>query len=346
MRVPETATGLFESGDPVTGKAGSRLSSAYMNSQLREFLNILRAAGIAQDNDDDGQLLAAIRKLTGGVAPPNRGGTGLDWVAPGNYLVGNGTAAMTSKTAGQVLADIGAAPLDSDRRVPEINSRYPNMRSIKSGEDLNTYTESNDYYIYASAPNTPPGWTGKALLRVRAWESLVFQEFIHWGAVATRWWRMRVSLAAGWGPWHKIAELDGPAFTGTPTAPTPALTDNSTRLATTAHVAGSVRAAVDAYAATRGRSTAQFGAVGWWRCGDTGLIRQWGLSRGAGDGEAWIAFPIPFPNVCLGGSVTHAGRFNVSDDAGVGLIDPSTTGAYLRNGAWNSVMLYWEVWGY
>ena len=148
-----------------------------------------------------------------------------------------------------------------------------------------------------------------------------------------------------WKQPFKLANLNSPAFTGMPTAPTPALMDSSTRLATTAHVAGSVRAALDAYAATRGRSSAQFGATGWWRCGDTGFIRQWGLSRGVGDGEAWVTFPIPFPSVCLGGVVTHAGRFNVLDDAGVGLIDPSTTGAYLRNGAWNSVMLYWEVWG-
>nr|DAG78690.1 MAG TPA: tail fiber protein [Caudoviricetes sp.] len=363
------------------------------------------------------------------VLAPIHGGTGQNWIPPGNYLVGNGTAAMASKTPGQVFNDIGVsqaislalqgvglgttyagngitdldditrgaglyyttakgpknwlgdgfllhraygnagfqlgnvygsgvlqfreraqgewkkpitlANLDDDRRIPEINSRYPNMRSIKSGDDLNTYTESNDYYIYAPAPNTPPGWAGKALLRVRAWESLVFQEFIHWGAEATRWWRMRVSVAAGWGPWHKVAELDSPAFTGAPTAPTPSVEDRgSTRIATVQYIDWRLSAF------SRSPSIAQLGVVGWWRCGDTGLIRQWGLSRGAGDGEAWITFPIPFPNVCLGGSVTHAGRFNVSDDAGVGLVDPSTTGAYLRNGAWNSVMLYWEVWGY
>ncbi|ALX83530.1 hypothetical protein APT56_10255 [Achromobacter denitrificans] len=296
--------------------------------------------------------------MAAGVLAPVNGGTGQNWIPPGNYLVGNGTATMTSKTPAQVLADIGAAPLGSDRRVPEINSRYPNMRSATAGSDLNTYTESNDFYIHAPAPNTPPGWTGEALLRVRSWASLVFQEFIHWGDGATRWWRMRVSLAAGWGPWHKVAELDGPAFTGTPTAPTPALTDNSTRLATTAHVAGSVRAAVDAYAATRGRSTAQFGATGWWRCGDTGFIRQWGVSRIPYDSEAWVTYRIAFPNMCLGGNATHAERFLVSQDAGVGLIDAGSTAAIVRNGvggdsrgylanpADRASLIYWEVWGY
>ncbi len=292
-----------------------------------------------------------------GILSPVNGGTGQNWIPPGNYLVGNGTATMTSKTPGQVLADIGAAPLDSDRRVPEINSRYPNMRSATAGSDLNAYIESNDFYIHAPAPNTPPGWAGEALLRVRAWASLVFQEFIHRGGEATRWWRIRVNSAT-WGPWHKAAELDGPAFTGTPTAPTPALTDNSTRLATTAHVAGSVRAAVDAYAATRGRSTAQFGAAGWWRCGDTGFIRQWGVSRIPYDSEAWVTYRIAFPNMCLGGNATHAERFLVSQDAGVGLIDAGSTAAIVRNGvgadsrgylanpADRASLIYWEVWGY
>lgn len=36
------------------------------------------------------------------------------------------------------------------------------------------------------------------------------------------------------------ADVDSPAFTGTPTAPTPATTDNSTKLATTAMVQGLV----------------------------------------------------------------------------------------------------------
>ncbi|MFY2610505.1 pyocin knob domain-containing protein [Achromobacter ruhlandii] len=297
-------------------------------------------------------MRAAVNRLS-----PVNGGTGMNWVPPGNYLVGNGTATMTSKTPGQVLADIGAASLDSSRRVPEINSRYPNIRNAEPGVDLNTYTESNDFYVRAPAPNTPPSWTGQALLRVRGWELLVFQEFIQWGAGATRWWRMRVN-ATTWGPWRRIAELDGPAFTGAPTAPTPALTDNSTRLATTAHVAGSVRAALDAYAATRGRSSAQFGATGWWRCGDTGFIRQWGVSRIPYDSEAWVTYPIAFPNMCLGGNATHAERFLVTQDAGVGLIAAGSTAAIVRNGvgadsraylpnpADRASLIYWEVWGY
>lgn len=145
MRIPETATGEFEPGDPVTGKPGSRLSSAYMNSQLRENLNILRAAGITQNNNDDAQLLAAMRKLiataTGGVLPPDRGGTGLNWIKSGDYLVGNGTAAMTSKTPAQVLADIGAIPLGGAlRRV-----------RLTTATDANTLIADHVYYTWSNS---------------------------------------------------------------------------------------------------------------------------------------------------------------------------------------------------
>lgn len=144
MRIPETATGEFEPGDPVTGKPGSRLSSAYMNSQLREILNILRAAGIAQSNDDDGQLLAAIRKLittaTAGVLPPVRGGTGLNYVPPGSYLIGNGTAAMTSRTPGQVLRDIGAIPVGG-----AVRHVYLTIET-----DANTLIDDNAFYVWSN----------------------------------------------------------------------------------------------------------------------------------------------------------------------------------------------------
>ncbi|WP_238888689.1 tail fiber protein [Achromobacter insuavis] len=174
--------------------------------------------------------------MAAGVLAPIHGGTGLDWIPPGNYLVGNGTATMTSKTSGQVLADIGAAPLDSERRIPENHSRYPGVVSLPDGTDINLFVENDDYYIKAVAPNAPPGWAGQGLLRVRAYGSMIFQEFFHWNGSAARWWRARASSTA-WGPWHKTAELDGPAFTGMPTAPTPAAADRSTRIATTAFVA-------------------------------------------------------------------------------------------------------------
>lgn len=48
--------------------------------------------------------------ITSGTISVARGGTGKDSVTSGNYLVGNGTNAMTEMTPAEVLADIGAAP--------------------------------------------------------------------------------------------------------------------------------------------------------------------------------------------------------------------------------------------
>lgn len=42
--------------------------------------------------------------------------------------------------------------------------------------------------------------------------------------------------------WRTLAPLDSPAFTGTPTAPTPATSDNTTKIATTAFVQGEISA--------------------------------------------------------------------------------------------------------
>jgi hypothetical protein len=69
MRIPETQTGEFIAGDPTTGKPGSILTSALMNSWLRELRNVLVAAGLLPDGADDGQLLKAIRALLAPYAP-------------------------------------------------------------------------------------------------------------------------------------------------------------------------------------------------------------------------------------------------------------------------------------
>lgn len=51
----------------------------------------------------------AASKITSGTFGVSRGGTGKSSVTAGNYLIGNGTSAMTEKTPAEVLAHIGAA---------------------------------------------------------------------------------------------------------------------------------------------------------------------------------------------------------------------------------------------
>lgn len=76
--------------------------------------------------------------------------------------------------------------------------------------------------------------------------------------------------------WYKeLAFTESPAFTGTPTAPTPETSDNSTKMATTAFV--------------KSLFTASKQKNGWWHDNITGFTIQWGSG-----GSGRINYPISF----------------------------------------------------
>ncbi|MGP6442054.1 phage tail-collar fiber domain-containing protein [Rahnella aceris] len=60
-------------------------------------------------------------------------------------------------------------------------------------------------------------------------------------------------------------------------------------------------------------NTANLGG-GWWRCGDTGIIKQWGVVNKGSRGWSTVNFPIPFPSTCVNVQVTAinggGGTFN------------------------------------
>ena len=60
-------------------------------------------------NKADSNHSHAAENITSGTLAVARGGTGKSSVTSGNFLVGNGTGAMTEKTPAQVLSAIGAA---------------------------------------------------------------------------------------------------------------------------------------------------------------------------------------------------------------------------------------------
>lgn len=92
-----------------------------------------------------------------------------------------------------------------------------------------------------------------------------------------------------------LALLNSPAFTGTPTAPTPSPGDNSTKLATTAFL----HAAIAAFLTGAG----SLGDPGYIELAIPSvgtIIFQWGgatTTTGAGD---VVAYSVAFPNACLG----------------------------------------------
>ncbi|AMG36102.2 gp53-like domain-containing protein [Achromobacter xylosoxidans] len=279
------------------------------------------------------------------VLSPIHGGTGQNWIPPGNYLVGNGTATMTSKTPGQVFNDIGV--------MDAINSRFVSfgIGTLSAGNGIEDLDDAmRPAGLYYTRNKGPKNWLGDGFLLHRVYGNAGFQLGNVYGSGVLQF-RERAQ-----GAWLKpitLANLDSPAFTGAPTAPTPSVEDRgSTRIATVQYIDWRLSAF------SRSPSSAQFGATGWWRCGDTGFIRQWGVSRIPYDSEAWVTYGIAFPNMCLGGNATHAERFLVSQDAGVGLIDAGSTAAIVRNGvggdsrgylanpADRASLIYWEVWGY
>lgn len=82
------------------------------------------------------------------------------------------------------------------------------------------------------------------------------------------------------------ADTASPAFTGTPTAPTPTATDNSTRIATTAFVKSVLSGS------GRGLATISKEQNGYCKF-TNGLIIQWGFSASFGT-DTVITFPTPF----------------------------------------------------
>lgn len=93
--------------------------------------------------------------------------------------------------------------------------------------------------------------------------------------------------------WYKrLAITESPAFSGTPTAPTPSTSDNSTKIATTAFV--------------KSLFTASKATNGWHKEASTGFIWQWGRETNYHDvmdknygSISSLNFPISFPNECL-----------------------------------------------
>lgn len=92
-------------------------------------------------------------------------------------------------------------------------------------------------------------------------------------------------------------------------------------------------------------ATASLGSSGWWMDNDTGYIRQWGRVTVPGDGSAAITFPIPFPNVCLGGFAGQTANFHPGTDASTAFYGQTTTGATVENGYQMQAVLLWEAFG-
>lgn len=167
---------------------------------------------------------------------------------------------------------------------------------FRGTKDLNTlYTEGSWAYdnSYANSPNG--GW-GKILVLNNYTMTNDSGSYIYQLAFPTtgntNFYFRRNITNTGWTSWREVTFTDSPAFSGTPTAPTPSTSDNSTKIATTAFV--------------KSLFTASKATNGWHKEASTGFIWQWGQEANYHDimdgnygSSGSLNFPISFPNKCL-----------------------------------------------
>lgn len=124
------------------------------------------------------------------------------------------------------------------------------VNAVTIGDDGNLY-KSLQNNNSGNTPSTSPSWWAQCGLTVAALEAL-------------------------------FAPINSPVFTGTPEAPTPGSTDNSTKLATTAFVQAFINSA---------NLTSGYFYLG-------PILIQFGSTTVSGVNKS-VSFPIAFPNACL-----------------------------------------------
>ncbi|WP_425273835.1 gp53-like domain-containing protein, partial [Phytopseudomonas daroniae] len=137
------------------------------------------------------------------------------------------------------------------------------------------------------------------------------------------------------------ANLASPAFTGTPTVPTAAVAANNTQSANTAWV----KARIAELPASPKNTWGIVGTSAWWKCGDTGVIRQFGLVTEAAGPTDYRSFPIAFPNACLSLNATRTSGWNTASEGTCSLLVSNSQFTVL-SGIYNGNQIFWEATGY
>ncbi|CAQ83742.1 MULTISPECIES: gp53-like domain-containing protein [Photorhabdus] len=93
-------------------------------------------------------------------------------------------------------------------------------------------------------------------------------------------------------------------------------------------------------------NTANKVANGWWKCGDTEIIIQWGQANGSLNINDYRNFTIPFPNACFQIVATYADFYNFGSGVAAVPISASQFIVTCRNSAnalTNSYVRYFAI---
>ncbi|NCE86908.1 phage tail protein [Pseudomonas sp. Q1] len=95
------------------------------------------------------------------------------------------------------------------------------------------------------------------------------------------------------------------------------------------------------------KNTASLGPNGWWKCAQTGVIKQWGITIGASDSVTHRSFPIAFPNRCTSLVASRTSLFYSDTSTGTNTLIVSNSQFSVISGPFNSPDdIYWEATGY
>lgn len=95
------------------------------------------------------------------------------------------------------------------------------------------------------------------------------------------------------------------------------------------------------------KNTASLGPNGWWKCAQTGVIKQWGITLGAADDVNFRSFPIAFPNRCVSLVASRTSLFYSDVTSGTNTMIVSNAQFSVISGPFNSPDdIYWEATGY
>ncbi|MFY0477089.1 hypothetical protein [Achromobacter marplatensis] len=187
--------------------------------------NGLDALSYAQQNLNAGNLKT-------GTVSVARGGTGLDTVAAGSFLMGADNGPLVSRTPGEVFTDIGVAKaLDDTLKAVGLGGVSDEPAVV----DLDDPTLVSGLYCPKGTPG-PGNWVGNGFILHKVYGTAGFQLANQVGSGVLQF---RERSGNAWSTPITLANLNSPSFTGTPRAETPAAGDKSTRLATTAYIEGS-----------------------------------------------------------------------------------------------------------